>query len=46
MNQIQLSHFKELEALIRDRPEGSIVHLPARVSVIKKSDALIFARGE
>ncbi len=41
MNQIQFSHFRELEDLIHERPNGSVVHLPGGISMAKRKEDLV-----
>ena len=42
INQITFDHLKEIDSLIKDRPEHSIVHLPGGLSVRKNKKYLIF----
>lgn len=42
MRKIDFRHVKEIEDLIRNRPEGSIVDLPKGVSITKKQGFLVF----
>ncbi len=41
LRKISFQHWKEIEELIKDRPNGSIVDLPSGVSVLKKKGEII-----
>ncbi|MBM3255190.1 MAG: tRNA lysidine(34) synthetase TilS [Candidatus Omnitrophica bacterium] len=41
---LNFQHIKEIEALISNRPRGSIVDLPRNISVIKKKNSLLIYR--
>lgn len=46
VRRIDFRHWKELEDLLGERPQNSIVDLPGGVSVIKKTENLVFYNRE
>lgn len=42
VRRIDYRHWKELEELVKERPQNSIVDLPGRISIVKRNGDLIF----